>query len=108
MWEVAGRVQNDGFSSVPLVLLWSPMSRSLPPLNALRAFEAAARHLSFTDAAAELSVTQAAVSHHVKALEERLGIKLFRRVGRRLLLTDAAQRYPPEVRAAFDPLGAGA
>ena len=55
---------------------------TLPPLNALRAFEAAARHLSFTDAAAELHVTQAAVSHHVKALEERLGLKLFRRVGR--------------------------
>jgi LysR family glycine cleavage system transcriptional activator len=82
------------------------MARTLPPLNALRAFEAAARHLSFTEAAAELHVTQAAVSHQVKALEERLGIKLFRRVGRRLLLTDAAQRYLPEVAAAFDQLAA--
>jgi LysR family transcriptional regulator, glycine cleavage system transcriptional activator len=67
------------------------MSRTLPPLNALRAFEAAARHLSFTSAAAELNVTQAAVSHQIKALEDRLGLKLFRRVGRGLLLTDAAQ-----------------
>ena len=54
------------------------MARRLPPLNALRAFEAAARHLSFTRAAAELNVTQAAISHQVKALEERLGIALFR------------------------------
>jgi LysR family glycine cleavage system transcriptional activator len=56
-----------------------PMSRSLPPLNALRAFEAAARHLSFTKAAEELNVTQAAISHQVKALEEILGVQLFRR-----------------------------
>ena len=78
------------------------MSRSLPPLNALRAFEAAARHLSFTTAASELNVTQAAVSHQIKALEERLGLKLFRRVGRNLLLSDAAQAYLPEIAAAFD------
>jgi LysR family transcriptional regulator, glycine cleavage system transcriptional activator len=79
--------------------------RNLPPLNALRAFEAAARHLSFTQAAAELNVTQAAVSHQIRALEERLGLKLFRRMGRRLLLTDVAQLYLPEVRAAFDRIG---
>jgi LysR family glycine cleavage system transcriptional activator len=78
------------------------MSRSLPPLNALRAFEAAARHLSFTAAASELNVTQAAVSHQIKALEERLGLKLFRRVGRGLLLTDAAQAYLAEIAIAFD------
>jgi LysR family transcriptional regulator, glycine cleavage system transcriptional activator len=78
------------------------MSRSLPPLNALRAFEAAARHLSFTAAASELNVTQAAISHQIKALEERLGLKLFRRVGRNLLLSDAAQAYLPEIGAAFD------
>jgi LysR family transcriptional regulator, glycine cleavage system transcriptional activator len=78
------------------------MSRSLPPLNALRAFEAAARHLSFTTAASELNVTQAAISHQIKALEERLGLKLFRRVGRNLLLSDAAQAYLPEIAAAFD------
>ena len=64
------------------------MARRLPPLNALRAFEAAARHLSFTRASRELNVTQAAISHQVKALEERLGVPLFRRLNRRLLLTD--------------------
>ena len=55
------------------------MSRRLPPLNSLKAFEAAARHLSFTRAAEELFVTQAAVNHQIKALEECLGLKLFRR-----------------------------
>jgi LysR family glycine cleavage system transcriptional activator len=74
----------------------------MPPLNALRAFEAAARHLSFTTAASELNVTQAAVSHQIKGLEERLGLKLFRRVGRGLLLTDAAQAYLAEIAIAFD------
>ncbi len=78
------------------------MARRLPPLNGLRAFEAAARHLSFTRAAEELGVTQAAVSHQVKALEERLGILLFRRANRALLLTEEGQRYLPEVRDAFD------
>jgi LysR family glycine cleavage system transcriptional activator len=76
--------------------------RRLPPLNALRAFEAAARHLSFTRAAEELHVTQAAVSHQIRALEDRLGRKLFRRVGRNLFLTDAAQVYLADLRAAFD------
>lgn len=76
--------------------------RRLPPLNALRAFEAAARHLSFTRAAEELSVTQAAVSHQVKALEERLGVALFRRVHRGLLLTEAGQRLLPVLTQAFD------
>src|SRR5258708_33846022 len=80
------------------------MSRQLPPLNALRAFEAAARHLSFTAAAAELNVTQAAISHQIRGLEARLGLKLFRRVGRGLLLADAAQAYLPEIGAAFDRL----
>ena len=56
--------------------------RRFPPLNALRAFEAAARHLSFTRAADELAVTQAAVSHQIKTLEEHLGINLFRRFNR--------------------------
>ena len=55
------------------------MKHALPPLNTLRVFEAAARHLSFTRAAEELNVTQAAVSHQIKALEERLGITLFKR-----------------------------
>jgi LysR family glycine cleavage system transcriptional activator len=80
------------------------MARQLPPLNALRAFEAAARHLSFTRAADELNVTQAAVSHQIKALEERLNVTLFRRVGRNILLTDVAQGYLPAVRDAFDRL----
>jgi len=57
------------------------MDRPLLPLNALRAFEASARHLSFTRAAEELCVTQAAVSHQVKGLEARLGVVLFRRLG---------------------------
>ena len=73
----------------------------LPPLNALRVFEAAARHLSFTRAAQELSVTQAAVSHQIKALEERLGVRLFERRHRSLLLTDEGQKYFPQVQRAF-------
>lgn len=79
-------------------------SRFLPPLNALRAFEAAARHLSFTRAAAELNVTQAAVSHQVKALEARLGARLFRRLPRGLLLTDEGQGLLPGLRDGFDRL----
>ena len=78
------------------------MPRPLPPLNALRAFEAAARHLSFTRAAGELSVTQAAVSHQVKALEARLGVKLFRRLTRGLRLTDEGQALAPDLRDAFE------
>jgi DNA-binding transcriptional LysR family regulator len=77
------------------------MSRPLPPLNALRAFESAARHLSFTRAADEMNVTQAAISHQVKALEERLGVQLFRRLPRRLLLTDEGQALLPDLRDAF-------
>lgn len=80
------------------------MARSLPPLNGLRAFEAAARHLSFTRAAEELHVTQAAVSHQIKGLEERLGMRLFRRLNRALMLTDEGQRLFPAVRDAFERL----
>ena len=80
------------------------MARRLPPLNALRAFEAAARHLSFTKAAGELSVTPAAVSHQVKALEDYFGIQLFRRLTRALLLTDAGQMALPALRDGFDKL----
>lgn len=80
------------------------MARRLPSLNGLRAFEAAARHLSFTKAAEELNVTQAAVSHQVKALEERLGLQLFKRGNRSLLLTDAGQAYLPALREAFDAI----
>jgi DNA-binding transcriptional LysR family regulator len=78
------------------------MARRLPSLNALRAFEAAARHLSFTRAADEIHVTQAAVSHQVKALEAELGIKLFRRLPRGLLLTDEGQALLPGLRDAFE------
>ncbi|SIP89529.1 LysR family transcriptional regulator, glycine cleavage system transcriptional activator [Aeromonas sp. RU39B] len=77
------------------------MSRRLPPLNALKAFEAAARHLSFTRAAEELFVTQAAVSHQIKALEEYLGIKLFRRKNRSLLLTEEGQGYFLDIKDIF-------
>jgi LysR family glycine cleavage system transcriptional activator len=83
------------------------MSTRLPPLNALRTFEAAARHLSFTKAATELFVTQAAVSHQIKALEEHLGVPLFRRLNRRLILTDQGQLLLPAVRRAFDELVSG-
>ncbi len=78
------------------------MARRLPPLNALRAFEAGARHLSFTRAAQELHVTQAAVSHQVKALEDHLGVALFRRLTRRLVLTEAGRSLHPAVGEAFD------
>ena len=73
----------------------------LPPLNALRFFEAAARHLSFTRAAQELQVTQAAVSQQIKTLETYLGVALFRRQPRRLLLSDEGQILLPEVQEAF-------
>lgn len=78
------------------------MQRRLPPLNALRAFEAAARHRSFTKAAGELHVTQGAISHQVQALEARLGITLFHRFNRRLELTDAGRAYLPAIGEAFD------
>lgn len=80
------------------------MSRAQLPLNALRAFEAAARRLSFTAAAAELFVTQAAVSHQVKALERRLGVALFRRLARGLVLTDEGQALLPAVSDSFDQI----
>ena len=78
----------------------------LPPLNALRVFEAAARHLSFKSAAVELSITQAAVSHQVKSLEEYLGVDLFRRAGRGVQLTEAARACLPKLREGFDSLAA--
>ncbi len=80
------------------------MSRRLPPLNALIVFETAARHLSFTRAASELHVTQAAISHQVKAIEKWLGVELFQRLGRGqgLVLTEAGCRYLPRIHAALD------
>ena len=83
------------------------MARPLPPLNALKAFESAARHLSFTKAAAELNVTPAAISHQIKALEELLGVPLFRRLTRALRLTDAGQAALPAVSQGFDKLAQG-
>jgi LysR family transcriptional regulator, glycine cleavage system transcriptional activator len=79
------------------------MSR-LPSLNGLRAFEAAARYLSFTKAAEELNVTQTAISHQIKRLEEELGLKLFVRQNRTLALTAEARDYLPGIRAAFQDL----
>jgi LysR family glycine cleavage system transcriptional activator len=80
----------------------SSMSYRLPPLNALRAFEAAARHLSFKKAAAELSVTPTAVSHQIKLLEEFLGLPLFRRLVRALELTAQGQAMLPKVREGLE------
>src|SRR5579859_4452766 len=83
------------------------MLRRLPPLNALKAFEAAARHESFTRAAEELCVTQGAVSQQVKALETQLGIKLFNRERQRLKITQAGRDYLDVIREALDHIGAG-
>jgi LysR family glycine cleavage system transcriptional activator len=77
------------------------MPERLPPLNALRTFEAAARHLSFTAAAEELFVTAAAVSHQIRSLEDHLGMELFHRSNRALALTDAGILLLPDVREAF-------
>src|SRR5947209_14413312 len=83
------------------------MPRRLPQLNALKAFEAAARHVSFTHAAAELCVTQGAVSHQVKALEAELGLKLFHRERQRLAITAAGRDYLAVVQDAFDRIAFG-
>ena len=80
------------------------MPKDLPPLTALRAFEAAGRHLSITRAADELCVTAAAVSHQVKTLEDYLEVRLFRRTGNSLFLTDAGQAFLPGLRAGFAEL----
>src|SRR6201997_2148052 len=83
------------------------MRPRLPPLNALKAFEAAARHESFTRAALELCVTQGAVSHQVKALEAELAIKLFNRERQRLIITEAGRDYLGVVRDALDRIAVG-
>src|ERR1700754_3605266 len=83
------------------------MLRHLPFLNALKSFEAAARHESFTRAAEELCVTQGAVSHQVKALEIELGLKLFNRERQRLVITEAGRNYLEVVRDALDRIAAG-
>lgn len=81
------------------------MDRAQLPLNALRAFEAAARHLNFTRAALELCVSQGAVSHQVAQLEARLGVPLFRRLPRGLALTDEGQALVPLLSESFDRIG---
>ena len=83
------------------------MLRRLPALNALKSFEAAARHENFTRAAEELFVTQGAVSHQVKALEQELRIKLFNRERQRLVITASGRQYLAVVRDAFDRIAIG-
>jgi DNA-binding transcriptional LysR family regulator len=78
------------------------MAVRLPPLTALRSFEAAGRHANFTRAAEELHVTQAAISHQIRHLEEHLGVALFRRLGRKLALTDHGRALQPVLRDAFE------
>ena len=95
------------FGPAPIFFRKSSVLRSLPPLNALRAFEAAARHESFTRAAEELSVTQGAVSHQVKSLEASLGVKLFNRERQRLAITDAGRDYLMIIRDALDRIAMG-
>lgn len=80
------------------------MTRRLPPLYALRAFEAAARHASFTRAGEELAITQSAVSRHIRTLEEHFGCRLFERHGRQLQLTEPARLLLPGLREGFDAL----
>lgn len=84
----------------------APLPERLPPLNALRAFESAARHLSFKKAARELHVTPGAVSHQIKLLEDHLGVALFRRLTRALELTSEAQAMLPKVREGLESLAA--
>lgn len=80
------------------------MTRALPPLNSIRAFEATARHLSFSKAAEELNVTPAALSHQIRGLEERLGRQLFHRRARAIELTEAARLIYPGIHAAFETI----
>lgn len=80
------------------------MARSYLPLKALRAFEASARHLSFTRAAEELHVTQAAVSHQVKLLESQLKVPLFKRLPRGLMLTQEGELLLPVLKSSFDQM----
>src|SRR3984893_13337206 len=84
-----------------------PMPRRLPPLNALKAFEAAARHESFTRAAEELCVTQGAVSQHVKGLEAELGLRLFHRERQRRGIREAGRDYLAVIRDALDRIAIG-
>ena len=82
--------------------------RRLPPLKALPAFEQAAHHLSFSAAARELNLTHGAISRQMKSLETHLGVRLFRRLNRRLELTDAGAAFLPAARTALDVVEASA
>lgn len=101
--SASGRAPNDLSSYASQAQLIEQMRR-LPPLGALRAFEAAARHLSFTRAAAELYVTQAAISHQVRQLEQWLGQPLFTRKGHALSLTEKGAAYVVDLSQAFDQM----
>jgi LysR family transcriptional regulator, glycine cleavage system transcriptional activator len=90
-----------------MLLMYRERVPTTPPLAALRAFDAAARHLSFRAAAEELSVTQSAISHQIAELERRLGVAMFHRHSRRVELTDAGALYHPYVREAFDRIEQG-
>lgn len=89
------------FLQAPVSRATSGLRRSLPPLQSLRAFEAAARHLSFKQAAEELHVSPGAVSQQIKALEAHLGVLLFRRLTRALELTGAGARVQPGISEGF-------
>ena len=106
---LCGRGAKHAFSGAAPIFLRHNIAamRRLPSLNALRAFEAAARHLSFTRAADELGVSQGAVSHQVKLLEAQLGLPLFRREHHGLVITLAGHSYLQVVRSAFDQLALG-
>lgn len=83
------------------------MRNRLPPLPALRAFEAAGRHLNYSRAAEELFVTHAAISHHIKSLENAVGLKLFQRIGRQMRLTESGSALHAHVSDAFERLRYG-
>src|SRR5881227_272001 len=106
MYDSASRFANQTLDRNHKVDLWSEPMRRLPPLAAIRAFEAAARTENFTAAAAELGMTQAAVSYQVKSLEERLGAPLFVREKGRARLTPLGARLLPALSSAFDSIEA--
>jgi LysR family glycine cleavage system transcriptional activator len=81
------------------------MRRKLPPFPAIRAFEASARHLSFKKAAVELCLTQSAISHQIKSLEDYLGVQLFYRETRAVVLTSEGSSYLSGMRAILDNIG---
>lgn len=99
-----GRFQTQLLDRMRAIKSRIVMARHLPPLNALRAFEAAGRHQSFTGAAGELGVSHSAISRHVRGLEDRLGAQLFRDLPRGVELTDAGARYLAQVTPALDAI----